>query len=96
MFTHARCGGVLIPIAAPEWDKTGDEYARCDRCRLPGVVEGRTARARQSHFTHAEAEEIRDIYWHSKNSTTDLAAVYNTSPTTIGNIVARRGAYRDK
>ena len=46
--THARCGGVLRPIPAPEWaqysgdpmHRTPPEYARCERCDLPGEVAG--------------------------------------------------------
>lgn len=47
MFTHARCGGTLIPIADPPWfirQPVGADwtrravFARCDRCGLPGEV----------------------------------------------------------
>lgn len=50
MFTHAQCGGVLLPIADPEWlDRGANEWegdwrraralvARCDRCRIEGEV----------------------------------------------------------
>ena len=45
--THARCGGVLVPIPAPKWAPMHalgrgtigpPPYARCDRCQLPGEV----------------------------------------------------------
>ena len=49
MFTHARCGGVLIPIAvgtpymakgwgAGDWVGLSALPVRCDRCRLEGEV----------------------------------------------------------
>lgn len=44
MFTHARCGGVLVPIVKPEWwpvNQAGHGYpgallVRCRRCGREG------------------------------------------------------------
>jgi hypothetical protein len=45
--THARCGGVLVPIPVPDWAPRRavgsgtvppPDYARCDRCQMPGEV----------------------------------------------------------
>ncbi len=44
MFTHYKCGGNLIPIPDPPWFYRGDpftlgvQFARCDRCHLPGMM----------------------------------------------------------
>lgn len=48
MFTHARCGGTLLPIPniTEDYTDTPVEYlpqarylsARCDRCKRPGIV----------------------------------------------------------
>ena len=50
MFTHAKCGGVLLPIADPDWLNRPDNLwegdwrrafallARCDKCRMEGEV----------------------------------------------------------
>lgn len=64
MFTHARCGGVLLPIADPEWlvvspfPYMGAGHirsvlpARCNRCGLAGEV------IKQNHAR----EERRALY----------------------------------
>lgn len=63
MFTHARCGGNLLPIAKTRggvpspsrWNTS--MLVRCDRCRLEGEV------AQQMTYDRERRELWRDLEW---------------------------------
>lgn len=87
-FTHVRCGGNLVPIPRPAW-ATSDDYARCDRCNLPGII-GITGPGALLTLTQAEAVRRRIQNGDRRDA---LAHEYGVSPSVIQAIYERR-AYR--
>lgn len=81
-FIHAKCGGKLVPIPRPYWS-TGDDYARCDRCRLPGVV---GIVGGQPRLSMLQAEEIRTRYANGERQEI-LATEFEVSPSVVQKIV---------
>lgn len=62
MFTHARCGGTLLPIAKTrgfQHPQPGvpSMLVRCDQCRLEGEV------AQQMTYDRERRELWRDLKW---------------------------------